>query len=107
MKKVFTSAFLLSLFAFANNSQIAQNLVRTEIEKYANEYQVTQIIDIHDLGIINKKYSFQVVYSKLFCSVLSSDTCALYKCQSLAQVDSDAVVDFESEPSASKCEKLN
>lgn len=105
MKKM-AFVLLISATAFANNMQFAKQLVRHEIETSAKEYQVTEILDIQELGILNKKYSFQVTYSKLFCTE-TSDTCALYKCQSMAEVDSDAVVDFESEQSPSKCVELN
>lgn len=105
MKKM-AFALLISVTAFANNMQFAKQLVHDEIETSAKQYQVTEILDIQELGILNKKYSFQVTYSKLFCTE-TSDTCALYKCQSLAQVDSDAVVDFESEQSSSKCVELH
>ncbi len=104
--KIIALALLISATAFANNMQFAKQLVRSEIETYAKLYQVSEILDIQELGILNKKYSFQVTYSKLFCNE-TSDTCALYKCQSLAQLDSDAVVDFESEQSSSKCIELH
>lgn len=104
MKKM-AFVLLLSATAFANNMQFAKQLVRTEIENTANQYEVAEILDIQELGIINKNYSFDVIYTKLFCTE-ESDTCALYKCQSLAQVDSDAIVDFESEQSSLNCEKL-
>ena len=105
MKKM-AFVLLISATALANNMQFAKQLVRKEIETFAEQYQVTEIVDIQEIGILNKKYSFQVTYSKLFCTE-ASDTCALYKCQSLAQVDSDAVVDFESEQSPSKCVELH
>lgn len=105
MKKM-AFVLLISATALANNMQIAQKMVHDEIEKYSKQYQVTEILDIQEIGIMSKKYSFQVTYSKLFCTE-TSDTCALYKCQSLAQVDSDAVVDFESEQSPSKCVELH
>jgi hypothetical protein len=104
MKKM-AFILLISATAFADNMQFAKQLVRTEIENSGNQYEVTEILDIQELGILNKKYSFDVIYTKLFCTE-TSDTCALYKCRSLAQLDSDAIVDFESEQSSLNCEIL-
>lgn len=91
------------------NSNFAQKLVIDEIEKYASEYQVEELDSVKFSGIVKNKYIFNVFYKKNFCSDLGDDErdyCATYRCESIAEVDSDAVVAFESESNSKSCKKI-
>jgi hypothetical protein len=110
MKKIIMGSLVLfSLLATADNMSIARKLVVNEIEKYASDYGVLNVSKIDDQGVVNKKYSFMVSYSKQFCWDTGDDeraTCADFSCASVATVDSDAVVEFESEPSKKSCQEI-
>jgi hypothetical protein len=110
MKKVLLTSFILACCTntFANN-KFAERLVIAEIEKYAADYQVEELVGVKYLGIQSKKYLFDVQYTKNFCANVGDDErmyCATYRCESVAEVDSDAVVSFESEAKASACKKI-
>ena len=105
-KSIILLVSLCSLFASADNTSIARKLVSQEIQKYASDYGVLNILKVEDQGVINKKYSFMVSYSKQFCWDTGDDeraTCAEFLCAYVATVDSDAVVDFESASSKKQC----
>lgn len=100
---------IISLSAVADSMSFARKLVVQEIQEYQADYGVTDLLHIEDRGIVNKKYSFNVSYSKQFCWDSGDDermTCANFQCTSVANVDSDAVVDFETEPSRKNCQEI-
>lgn len=102
------SLSFFSTLTLANN-KLAEKLVIKEIETYASDYQVEELESIKYLGIVNKKYLFSVQYTKNFCIDVGDDErdyCATYRCASPAEVDSDAVVSFESEDHAKACTKV-
>lgn len=103
-----TTALFCNISVFAN-SKFAEKLVVSEIEQYAQDYEVKELEAIKYLGVQNKKYTFDVQYTKDFCADIGDDErmyCATYRCQSVAEVDSDAVVSFETETKASACKKI-
>lgn len=100
---------IISLSAAADSMSFARKLVIQEIQKYQADYGVADLLDIEDRGIVNKRYSFNVSYSKQFCWDDGDDermTCANFQCTSVADVDSDAVVDFETESYRKKCQEI-
>lgn len=109
MKSLFFSfAILVSTQTFAN-SKFAEKLVIQEIEQYAADYRVEELEGLKFNGIVNKKYLFSVQYTKNFCVDVGDDErdyCATYRCVSSAEVDSDAVVSFESETNLKACKKI-
>jgi hypothetical protein len=115
MKKLFISLLLIcfstsSLFALDQETiQITQKLIYNDLIKYSDDYGIDEIFEIDFLGSTPKQYSFYVVYSKKFCSITQDDermSCAIYKCGTQADLDRDAVVNFESESKKSACEKI-
>ncbi len=109
MKPLF---FITSLLISSNilaNSKYAERLVINEIEQYAHDYQIEELDLVKYIGIINKKYTFNVSYKKNFCTDIGDDErnyCATYNCKSIAEVDSDAVVSFETESNVANCKKI-
>lgn len=114
MKNIILSTliFCSSFMAFSAddaNTKMGKKLITEEIMKYSDDYGVEEIFEIDFLGVINRQYSFVVIYSKQFCFDTGDDermSCALYKCESNAEIDGDAVVSFQSEPKRSRCEKI-
>lgn len=114
MKNFILSAIILftsfmAISADDANTKMGKKLITEEITKYADDYGVEEIFEIDFLGVANKQYSFVVIYSKQFCFDSGDDermSCALYKCESQADIDGDAIVSFESESKRSRCEKI-
>ncbi|OFZ28604.1 MAG: hypothetical protein A2622_05800 [Bdellovibrionales bacterium RIFCSPHIGHO2_01_FULL_40_29] len=114
MKKLILSAFVIlsSLATFATddaNTKMGKKLIIEELINYSDDYGVEEVFEVDFQGVIDRHYSFAVTYSKQFCFDSGDDermSCALYKCQSNAVIDGDAVVGFESESKRSNCEKI-
>ena len=102
----FLSFFVFNVFA--NNlavSQVnyAETLVKTELTTFQKEYKINKLNYIRYTGIENKKYTFTIEYTKTFCDLNEEKVCVEYTCESPASVDSDAVVDFETEQTTKYC----
>lgn len=108
LKNLITLVVFSSLNTFANNSVVSQvnnaeALVKAELATYQKDYQINKVNYIRYTGIDNKRYSFTIEYTKTFCDLNEEKTCAEFTCESPAFVDSDAVVDFETEQTTKYC----
>jgi hypothetical protein len=104
----FTIALVFSAQAVAN-SKSAERLVLTEINQYANYYQIEELETMKFNGMIRNKYSFSFLYKTSFCRDIGDDErayCATYRCLGAAEVDGDAVVSLTVENDVKKCSKI-
>lgn len=95
-------AFLLmflSIKTFANES--ARNLIIQDLTAYSAQYGIADFTVGAYFGVIDKKYSFEIQYSKSFCD--TAQGCEAYHCTGIVALDSDAVVDFEAASDKSQC----
>lgn len=109
MKSLFLITTVLLSFQSMANSKFAEKLVIQEIEEYAQDYQVEELDSVKFTGIVKQKYTFSVLYKKNFCLDIGDDErdyCATYRCETTAEVDSDAVVSFQSESNSKNCKKI-
>ena len=106
-KKIIFILALTPIFSMGSNmSQMARKILIQDIENYSNDYGLTELIAVKDLGADKDQYRFLVTYNKDFCKDVGDDSrlyCQLYQCQSMASVSSDGNVLFETDKGSSSC----
>lgn len=98
---ILSLSLLLASKVFANEA--ARSFVREDLALNAQAYGISSYEVGDYLGVINKKYSFSLKYTKAFCKV---EICETLQCATVIGLDSDAIVDFESEQDSTKCDHL-
>jgi hypothetical protein len=91
---------LFSNQVFAND--YAKKLIVNELSEYASDYGLISFEVLDYLGVQNKMYTFNITYKKSFCDSMDSE-CLVLRCDGTVGLDSDAIVDFETQMDSSKC----
>ncbi len=107
LSTVLTGLLLMSISAYSSDmTNMARKLLIQDIEKYSDDYGITDLLSVKNLGLKDGDYHFSVSYTKDFCKDVGDDSrlyCQIYQCESQARVSIDGNIDFETSKDSKSC----